>query len=122
MVTKFGKLLRKIRIDHGEILKNMADRLGVSPSFLSAVEVGRKSAPTGWSDIITDSYHLSEEQRKELREAEQEAVVSVKIDFANSEQPQRTAAFVFARQFGSMSDETAKQVIQLLSRSGHKEG
>ena len=33
MVTEFGKVLRKIRIDHGEILKQMADRLNVSSSF-----------------------------------------------------------------------------------------
>ena len=121
MVTKFGKLLRKIRIDHGEILKNMADRLGVSPSFLSAVEVGRKNAPSGWSDIIADSYQLSAEQRQELKLAEQEAVTSVKIDFSKAEHIQRTAAFVFAREFGSMSDETAKQVIQLLNRNNGKE-
>lgn len=119
MVTTFGKLLRKIRIDHGEVLKDMADRLGVSPSFLSSVEVGRKSAPAGWSDVIADSYHLSAEQRQELKAAEKEAVVSVRIDFKNSEQPQRTAAFVFAREFASMSDETAKQVIRLLNHSDY---
>lgn len=121
MITTFGKLLRKIRIDHGEILKNMADKLGVSPSFLSAVEVGRKNAPSGWSDIIADSYHLSVEQRRELKEAEQEAVVSIKIDFINAEQMQRTAAFIFAREFNSMSDETAEQVIRLLNRNCHRE-
>lgn len=116
MITKFGKLLRKIRIDHGEILMDMAKRLGVSPSFLSAVEVGRKSAPSGWSDTIAEQYHLSENQRQELKEAEQEAVTSVKLDFSKADQPQRTAAFVFAREFGSMSEETAGQVIQLLNR------
>lgn len=121
MITTFGKLLRKIRIDHGEILKNMADKLGVSPSFLSAVEVGRKNAPSGWSDIIADSYHLSAEQRRELKEAEHEAVVSIKIDFVNAEQMQRTAAFIFAREFNSMSDETARQVIRLLNRNYHGE-
>lgn len=116
MITTFGKLLRKIRIDHGEILMDMAKRLGVSPSFLSAVEVGRKSAPSGWSDTIAEQYHLSEEQRQELKEAEQEAVISVKLDFSKVDQPQRTAALVFAREFGSMTEETASQVIQLLNR------
>ncbi len=116
MLTNFGKLLRKIRIDHGEILMDMAKRLKVSPSFLSAVEVGRKSAPSGWSDTIAEQYHLSEDQRQELKEAEQEAVTSVKLNLLKAEQPQRTAAFVFAREFGSMTDETAAQVIQLLNR------
>ena len=116
MVTRFGKILRKIRIDHGEILIDMAKRLGVSPSFLSAVEVGRKSAPSGWSDTVAKQYNLSEKQWQELKEAEQDAVISVKLDFSKADQPQRTAALVFARKFGSMSDETAAQVIQLLNR------
>lgn len=116
MITRFGKLLRKIRIDHGEILMDMATRLGVSPSFLSAVEIGRKSAPSGWSDIIAEQYRLSEEQRQELKEAGREAVTSVKLDFSKADQPQRAAAFVFAREFGSMSEETANQVVQLLNR------
>ena len=43
MITELGKHLRKIRIDHGEILKNMADKLGVTSSFLSAVEIGKRN-------------------------------------------------------------------------------
>ena len=38
MLTSLGKFLRKLRIDRGEILKDMADKLGVTVSFLSAVE------------------------------------------------------------------------------------
>lgn len=121
MITTFGKLLRKIRIDHGEILMNMAEKLGVSPAFLSAVEVGRKNAPAGWSQIISDAYNLSDNQRAELMEAEKEAVTSVKISFKQAEQAQRTAAFVFARAFDSMSDETAEQVIHLLNRDKQEE-
>ena len=42
MLTSIGRFLRKLRIDHGEILKDMADALGVSSAFLSAVENGKK--------------------------------------------------------------------------------
>ena len=42
MITPIGKFLRKLRIDTGEILKDMAEKLHVSPSFLSAVENGKK--------------------------------------------------------------------------------
>ena len=37
MLTKFGKELRKIRIEHDEILKDMADKLNVTAAYLSAV-------------------------------------------------------------------------------------
>ena len=45
MLTSIGKFFRKLRIDEGEILKDMAEKLGVSVSFLSAVENGKKRMP-----------------------------------------------------------------------------
>ena len=42
MVTSFGKFLRNLRMDIGELLLNMADKLGVSPAFLSGVENGKR--------------------------------------------------------------------------------
>ena len=43
--TGFGVLLRKHRLDRGETLYAMAKAVGVSSSFLSAVETGQKAAP-----------------------------------------------------------------------------
>ena len=45
MVTSFGKALRKLRIDRGMVLKNMADMLGVSSAYLSAIELGKRAIP-----------------------------------------------------------------------------
>lgn len=42
MVTAFGKFCRKLRIDRGQIMLDMAESLQVSPAFLSAVENGKK--------------------------------------------------------------------------------
>ena len=42
MLTSLGKFLRKLRIDNNELLKDMAQKLNVSVSFLSAVENGKK--------------------------------------------------------------------------------
>ena len=42
MITAFGKFLRILRMDNGEILKTMAEKLEVTSSFLSAVENGKK--------------------------------------------------------------------------------
>ena len=38
MVTEYGKLLRKIRIDHDEILKDMAGKLEITSAYLSSIE------------------------------------------------------------------------------------
>ena len=116
MITKFGKELRKIRIDNGEILKDMASRLDVSPSFLSAVEVGKKNIPEGWVKKIGQMYKLNNLAVKTLEEAAADSVISVKMELTGLDQPQRQAALVFARDFGNMSDDTAQKIIKLLSK------
>ena len=54
MLTSIGRFLRKLRIDQGEILKDMAEKLNVTVSFLSAVENGKKKMPTAWNKKICD--------------------------------------------------------------------
>lgn len=41
--TSLGKFLRKLRIDRGKLLRTMSNKLGISMSFLSSVENGKKS-------------------------------------------------------------------------------
>jgi DNA-binding Xre family transcriptional regulator len=42
MLTPFGKQLRKHRIDKWARLIDMADFIGISPSHLSGIEVGKR--------------------------------------------------------------------------------
>lgn len=117
MITSFGKELRKIRIDNNEVLKDMADKLGVTSSFLSAVEVGKKNVPNGWCTKIASEYRLSEKELESLEECAKESANSVKINLSTAQEPQRRAALVFARDFGSISEETAQKIINLVNHS-----
>ena len=62
MLTSIGRFLRKLRIDNGEILKDMAEALGVSSAFLSAVENGKKKMPEGWIEKLKSIYSFTAEQ------------------------------------------------------------
>lgn len=115
MVTAFGRFLRKIRIDNNEVMKDMAKRLGVSTSYLSTVESGKKSAPAGWCDTIAEQYGLSAEQHAELKSAAKESVPSIRLDLSKAGQLQRAAVFAIADRLDSMSDETALRVALFLS-------
>ena len=42
MLTSFGKELRKLRIEGNVRLKDLAAALGVTSSYLSAIEMGKK--------------------------------------------------------------------------------
>ena len=69
MLTAFGKFCRKLRIERDEILKNMADKLEVTPSYLSAVEIGKRKIPETWGKLITNIYDLTPAQQQELLDA-----------------------------------------------------
>lgn len=46
-MTPFGDRMRKLRIERGVTLKEMAEALGVSSAYLSALEHGKRGRP-GW--------------------------------------------------------------------------
>ena len=57
-VTEFGKFSRKLRIENDELLRDMANKLGVTASYLSAVEIGKRNIPKKWEHIIVNAYQL----------------------------------------------------------------
>lgn len=114
MITEFGKLLRNIRMDRGEYLKDMAGKLGVTSSYLSSVENGNRSVPVKWIGQITEMYGLSKEESERLSNLAVDAGTSVRIDVRNSTSLQRQAALAFARNFQLISDEVANEIINLL--------
>jgi transcriptional regulator with XRE-family HTH domain len=62
MTTDFGKFCRKLRIDNNELMKDMANKLGVTTSYLSAIEKGKRNIPTDWAEQIAEHYELTEKQ------------------------------------------------------------
>lgn len=116
MYTRFGEFVRILRIKHHEVMGDMAELLGTTTPFLSAVENGRKNVPKGWYAIISSHYNLSEEERKELEVAIEESKLQEKINMRASSIMQRRAALKFARSFDEMDDETAERIIKLLER------
>jgi len=89
-LTPFGKQVRKYRIDANITLSDMADALKVKPSYLSAVETGRKplndelvrKAVAHFKTLKVNAHELfalADRTRKQLsleqlEEAEREAV------------------------------------------------
>lgn len=120
MLTLFGKTIRKLRIDHGEILKDMADYLKVSSAFLSAVENGKKKIPQDWVERLAEHYCLDQEKKEELRRAYEiandEMTKSIKIDFGDTSALKKRTALLFARSFEDINDDTAEKIYEMLHR------
>ena len=112
MLTKFGKQLRKIRIEYDQRLKDMADKLGVTVAYLSAVENGNRAVPDAWVNVIANEYSLDEQEIIELQKAAYEEKNEIKICFEGAARAE--AALAFARKFQSMTDDNVSQLQKFL--------
>ncbi len=114
MLTDFGKFLRKIRIDRGEILRDMAEKLEVSAAYLSAVEMGKRNIPEQWVDRISTLYNLSEEEKRNLSVAADNSAKSITLNFNNISDEHKQTAILFAREFENFDAETLDKIKNLL--------
>lgn len=116
MITSIGMFLRELRIENQEILKDMADNLGVSSAFLSAVENGKKKFPESWYKKLTNLYLLTQEQQEKLETAVMESNGVVELDIAHSACYQRDLAVSFAREFNSLDEDLCEKLLDLLNK------
>lgn len=112
--TAFGRFLRKLRIDHGMIMKDLADVLKVSSAYLSALELGKKSISEKNIIAIVEHFDLSSKEIAELRYAASISQPSVKIDLTGNTNEQRELAVSFARRYQEISPEEQQRLLELL--------
>ena len=89
MITHLGKTLRIIRINSGDNMRDMADKLGLSVSYLSAIENAKRNIPVGFEEKILDAYHLSEEEKKSLHEDIELSTDQVKVKMSDLDERQK---------------------------------
>lgn len=117
MHTRLGRFLKILRINHDQILKDMAELLGVSPAFLSAVENGKKNMPESWKKQLRTIYALNAEQCEELELAVLESKKQVVLDIEGTAEPRRQLAISFARSFKDMDDKTTERLLKIIQES-----
>ena len=66
MLTEFGKISRKIRIDNDVLLKDMAGELNISAAFLSKLETGKSKPNLKLADKIKNIYKLNDKAYNDL--------------------------------------------------------
>lgn len=119
MITDFGKELRKLRIDRGDILKTMAEKLGMTSSYLSAIECGKRNIPEDLIDRLTEIYELTDEQQDALSVAYDSSLSIIPLDLVGVSGTKRDLALKFARKFNDLDDE---EITALLKAFREKRG
>lgn len=112
MITNFGKFCRKLRINNGELLYDMAKKLEVSSAFLSKVENGKKKPPMDWQKKISSNYNLTSEEKDELGRVFYEAKNSDSIDISGFSMSDKELMWSFARKFDTLDKEKLKNFLE----------
>ncbi len=114
MATRLGKLLRKIRIDRDEYLKNMAEHLGITSAYLSAIENGKRNMSDALLQKLADVYSLTSDALADLKEAAAASKGKVEIGVADSSEDKQSVAWAFARKFENLSDKQISEIKKIL--------
>jgi transcriptional regulator with XRE-family HTH domain len=114
MLSKFGQLVRALRLQRNMLLSDMAGRLGVSPSYLSAVDFGRRPVPDSWPTKIAEILELDNEEAVLLRNAaltsstKSRGAITMALDDLTP--MQQEVAIQFARKLRQLSEEELKSI------------
>lgn len=112
-VTEFGKMLRILRIEHNVMLKTMAENIGVSAPYLSAIETGRKPINAQLLNKIIDYLGLTVEQADKLVAVASTLEQDIVIKPAN--ECEAELALMFARKMDNQTLDVQK-ILNLLKQ------
>ena len=114
-VTSLGKRLRKIRIDNDEITLNMAEKLGISISYLSAIEHGKRNIPNDFIQKLFDKYQLSEEMKTLIQKDVVDYSGEMKVIISQMNEQQQELSLLYARKINELNDEQIKKMRRFLN-------
>lgn len=116
MVTQLGKVLRIIRINVGDSMKDMATKLDVSISYLSAIENGKRNVPENFENMIKEKYPLSEKDLVTLRDAIADTASKVKVNITDLSDNRKKLLFALTK--GDLDEDTIDELCAIVDKKG----
>lgn len=122
-MTPFGEKIRKLRAERGITLRDMADAIGVSSAYLSALEHGKRGRP-GWHLIqrIIAYFNVIWDDAEELAKLARISHPKITIDTSGLSPKATELANRLADDIGKLDEETLKEMIAVLERKKRKSG
>ena len=114
MLTEFGKVMRIIRINSGDSMRDMAEKIGLSAAYLSAIENGKRNVPENIEELLFNSYKLSEKDKKKVHEAIEKSSSQVKIDL--TEMADIKKKLIFSIKSSNLDDETLNELCEIINK------
>lgn len=114
-MTPFGARLRSLRAARGVTLRALAARLEVSPAYLSALEHGKRGAPSaGLVHQVCDVFGLIWDEAEELARLARLSHPRVTVNTAGLTPEQTALANRLAQDIRRLPPETVAALLALL--------
>ena len=114
-MTPFGKRMRQMRARKGVTQKEMAAALGVSAAYLSALEHGRRSAPS-WALVqkIVGYFNVIWDDAEELQRLAEISHPRVVVDTSGLSPKATLLANRLAGEIAGLDDRTLDALIEIV--------
>lgn len=114
-MTPLGVKLRELRRKKGVSQKDMADAIGVSAAYLSALEHGRRGVPT-WVLLqkIIGYFNIIWDDAEEVLRLAGQSRPRVVIDTSGLSPAATEFANLLAQRIGSLDPETLQRLVGIL--------
>ena len=114
-VTNLGKKLRKIRIDNDEISSDMARKLEISVSYLSAIENGKRNISKDLAEKLFKIYQLSDNDKEKILQAISIYSGEMRIRLDSLNEKQQELSLLYAREISKLSDRQIEKIKEYLN-------
>jgi len=114
-LTPFGIACRKLRLDRGLRLMDVANKLNKSSAFISAIETGRKPIPDAYLVSLARAMDLPAADIKELRRAADRTRKEVLVEKLPEDQRELVAAF--ARRLDDVPSKVMAELKKIVLKS-----
>jgi transcriptional regulator with XRE-family HTH domain len=116
-MTPFGDRMRKLRAERGITLKEMADGLGVSSAYLSALEHGKRGRP-GWHLIqrILSYFNIIWDEAEEVVRLARISHPRITIDTSGLDPKATELANRLADDIGRLDAAALDELLAVLDR------
>lgn len=113
-----GRMLRQFRKERGLTLMKMAADIGVSTTFISAVETGKKRASGNFITRVQQAYHPKEKEFPKL-EAKIEPIEPIEpevvsIDLTGTSVLARKMIFTLVKRLPLLAEVKIKDILKIL--------
>lgn len=117
-MTEFGIFNRILRVEREIKQKDMAKVLGVSTSYLSSIEVGRRPIRQETVKKIISKYNLDVNETAKIWEAYYNSGFNIRFNLNDASYKKATLMRLIKKDFEDIDDETAEKIIEIIKDKG----